>query len=583
MSRRVLYFALLLTAIIIVILLVAEWFASGQSWIAFSSNQWVVTIVGGVIVGIPLLIVSILATQPVTVAAFRAEKVNAQFSSHGILPPESQQARRSEIAQGWTRLQNQLRFRRLPSEFRSQLRDGDDVSVYLWTKTIFRRIESGTMLTGLTGDLIFSIRTSAGLSHTFNPDLAGDDSSNGLVIYFPPDFRVPGTESVSSASASQPVVRIVKTSIIDRYAPGWTIVFLSQLGNGSGSTITITGVTAPKIAGRYFFKIARVSESVCRLVRAGVSVDFSALDEQSLSFIPMDNWPSLFVKGEVDPARITGTLRHAASVPRLSLTPIAEAGKVWAHMTMRIDPYTGQRRPDLCDNGQGPGCINAQTYVNPKANGHYELEGLAPGIYDIYASAAGYPEFLCGSGITVLKGQSLQLDCYLQPGPVIHGMVFPKSYRKDRAWPASLFVRIELYNAPTLSLIPDPSSNLVSWSPEDSEQSPVRETRGPQDVGPPQRWFVQGGNVRPFLFEFGVKDEYGAPKDMDGMVPQLHATWVNGLTPERYYVRAWALGYVQSTEDGSTFLEHYFDVIHNQTGAERDITIELHKSRVTNY
>jgi hypothetical protein len=576
LSRRVLYFALLLSATIIVILLVAEWFASGQSWIGFSSNSLVVAIVGGLIVGIPLLIVTLLATPPVTVTAFRAEKVNAQFGSLGILPPESQQARRSEIEQGWTRLRSQLRFLRLSSEFRSQLRGGDDVSIYLWTKTIFGRIESGTMLTGLTGDLIFSIRASAGFSHTFSPGLGGDDSSNGLVIYLPPGFIVPGTESVSSTSAAQPVVRIIKTSIIDRYAPGWTIVFLSQLGNGSGSTITITGVTAPNIAGRYFFKIARVSASVCRLVRAGVPVDFSALDEQSLSFIPTDNWPSLFVKGEVDPARITGTLRHAASDARLSLTPIAEAGKVWAYMTMRIDPYTGQRRQDLPT-------IGGQAYVNAKAKGHYELEGLAPGIYDIYASASGYPERLCGSDITVLKGQSLHLDCYLQPGPVIHGMVFSKNYRKDGAWAASLYVRIELYNAPTLSFIPDPSSNLVSWSPEDSEQSPLRGTRGPQDVGSPQRWFVRGGNVRPFLFEFGVKDEYGAPKDMDGMVPQLYATWVNGLTSGRYDVRAWVLGYVQSTEDGSTFLEHYFDVIPNQTGAERDITIELHKSRVANY
>ena len=35
-----------------------------------------------------------------------------------------------------------------------------------------------------------------------------------------------------------------------------------------------------------------------------------------------------------------------------------------------------------------------------------------------------------------------------------------------------------------------------------------------------------------------MKGEYGAPRDLDGMVPQVYATWVNGLTPGRYYARA---------------------------------------------
>ncbi len=59
-------------------------------------------------------------------------------------------------------------------------------------------------------------------------------------------------------------------------------------------------------------------------------------------------------------------------------------------------------------------------------------------------------------------------------------------------------------------------------------------TQDPQGVGPPQHWFVQGGTTTPFHFEFGVKGEYGAPRDLSGMVPQVFATWVNGLTPGRY-------------------------------------------------
>ena len=75
-------------------------------------------------------------------------------------------------------------------------------------------------------------------------------------------------------------------------------------------------------------------------------------------------------------------------------------------------------------------------------------------------------------------------------------------------------------------------------------------TQDPQGVGPPQHWFVQGGTTTPFHFEFGVKGEYGAPRDLDGMVPQVYATWVNGLTPGRYYARAWTFRYVQSALDG---------------------------------
>ena len=75
-------------------------------------------------------------------------------------------------------------------------------------------------------------------------------------------------------------------------------------------------------------------------------------------------------------------------------------------------------------------------------------------------------------------------------------------------------------------------------------------TQDPQGVGPPQNWFVKGGTTDPFHFEFGVKGEYGAPRDLDGMVPQVYATWVNGLTPGRYYAHAWVFRYVQ-TEFGT--------------------------------
>ena len=204
------------------------------------------------------------------------------------------------------------------------------------------------------------------------------------------------------------------------------------------------------------------------------------------------------------------------------------------------------------------------------------------------------------------------------------------------------YIKIELYDAPTLNHIPDPSANLVSWSPlpciaggqeyytgkytagacndprlganiafpwheyvpwngygvptpgapsfyQVAAGGPLgsgaysaQMTQDPQGVGPPQHWFVQGGTTTPFHFEFGVKGEYGAPRDLDGMVPQVYATWVNGLTPGRYYARAWTFRYVQSALDGSTFQEYYFDVTPNEWAGDVTLPIDLRLSSWVN-
>src|SRR5208282_6504741 len=130
-----------------------------------------------------------------------------------------------------------------------------------------------------------------------------------------------------------------------------------------------------------------------------------------------------------------------------------------------------------------PQCAPPTTVLSPTsllcgAEGHYEVEGVASGVYTIYAQAAGFPTQVCASDVTILKGQSLHFDCYVQPGPVIHGNVFTKHQFGDEPWAAdtpvdeggigrftgNTYIKIEFYDAPTLSNIPDPSANLVSWS-----------------------------------------------------------------------------------------------------------------------
>ena len=107
-------------------------------------------------------------------------------------------------------------------------------------------------------------------------------------------------------------------------------------------------------------------------------------------------------------------------------------------------------------------------------------------------------------------------------------------------------------------------------------------TSDPEGVGPPQSWFVDGGTTTPFHFEMGVKGEYGAPRDLSGEVPQVYATWINGLTPGRYYVRAWTFRYVQTALDGATFQEYYFDVTPNEWAGDVTLPIDLRLSSWVN-
>ena len=199
------------------------------------------------------------------------------------------------------------------------------------------------------------------------------------MILIPPEFTVPGAASFDSSQIASTLTNdgartfVAKLSPYDRYAPNWTLVAITA---DAGSTpgyndqyivfnhvdpvtghqgnnwyyARINGVTAPSVAGRYFFKMMLYSSSnkygVGPTLGGGSSV-FSNMVENPDVWVPPQNWPVLLVKGEIDPAIITGTLRYAGYNQTLYGQPIGEAGQVWAKMTMRIDPYTGLNRPDL--------------------------------------------------------------------------------------------------------------------------------------------------------------------------------------------------------------------------------------------
>jgi len=565
----------------------------------------------------------------------------------------------------------------------------------------------GAVLAGSTGDLIFALNatclpvdwsagcaasgTGAGRTEiqTALRNTAGWDT---WFILIPPEFTVPdGSQVVTTLTNDYSKVLVAQLGPQDRYAPGWTLIaigadqgnfpgynhqWINFTNSGEWYYVRVNGVTAPTTAGRYFFKeylgsggtngntygVGPSEPGACLAagdtnypvnyyLNAGHPYPNSAASygdcgENPGVWVPPQNWPVMLVKGEVDPAIITGTLRYAGYNATLYSQPIREAGMVLAKMTMRLDPYTGQQRPDLPN-------VNAQAFVNATAQGHYEVEGLAPGVYDLYAQSAGFPQTLCESGVTVLKGQSLHFDCYLQPGAVIHGNVFTKHQFGDEPWPGNVttgqYMKIELYTSPTLNHVPSTNASLVSWSPlpcvaggqeyyygrraaglcgdprdgsfvafpwhEYSTDANVAVpptaggpgkvngyvrdvsmsgrwgtelfnspylTSDPEGVGHPQKWFVAGGTTTPFHFEMGLKGEYGAPKDLSGEVPQVYATWINGLTAGRYYVRAWTFRYVQSALDGSTFQEYYFDVTPNEWAGDVTLPLDLRLSSWVN-
>ena len=127
--------------------------------------------------------------------------------------------------------------------------------------------------------------------------------------------------------------------------------------------------------GRYFFKM--FLDNHFPVHKQG------AFPKLINSTMPMENWPVLLVKGEVDPAFISGTVRFGdQSNPSLYGLPLNLPGRVRA-VGVATNPVTG------ISTGRA---VQAWGYFNATSQGHFEIEGVAPGIYDIYASAAGFPE-----------------------------------------------------------------------------------------------------------------------------------------------------------------------------------------------
>jgi hypothetical protein len=488
------------------------------------------------------------------------------------------------------------------------------------------------------GDLIFALNFS-------NPSLNGNPpftiptnackcfNYTSLTIYIPaPVFDRTGTlvqdgfEPTKALSWDQGDNSNIVTTITDNYGnifitradqydpfePGSWIVYIQ--GPPSGITfspnngrdnwyyVRINQMKAPFTAGRYFFKMFLNNSYPLHRGDLGVK-------QYIMGTMPMENWPVLLVKGEVDPAIISGTIRFGDLNSTLYGLPINLPGRVRA-VGIASNPTS------LEPTGRA---VEAHGYFNATAKGHYEIEGVAPGLYTIYASAAGMPEQKIATNVRVARGQSLHFDGYLQVGPQLRGTVFSKQGYGTVQWPAQRPISIVVYDSKSYDL-----PSIVTSSPINLTGSPYtsyvignttfnknglfsgltdlpglpgldrpKEVAFPWEgptsyysyttpnkkdpfglfngVGPAQAWWVDprsipdpntalGSSSSEFTFQFGDEDVYGVPTKFSGMVPQVFATWTDSLSPGRYYVRAFLNGYVQTGIDGTLFVDYSFDV-----------------------
>jgi len=277
----------------------------------------------------------------------------------------------------------------------------------------------------------------------------------GLTIYIPPEFKPPvdwvaadTSNIVTTITNNYEDMYVWKADVKDPFGPGWWVVYIDRYlvfdadhDFSEWYYVRVNGMTAPKIAGRYMFKMFLGNsyptmsgvDDAGRILREGIEM----FDVPLLSTMPAENWPVLLVKGEVDPGIIEGTVRYGAWNLDLYNTPLQLPGRVRA-VGVADDPYTGASTGRV---------VEARGYFNASAKGHYEVEGVAPGVYDIYASAAGYPEWKVASGVKILPGKSFHLDFLLQPGPIITGVIFSKHSFGEVSWPSTRPVTVEIYDS----------------------------------------------------------------------------------------------------------------------------------------
>lgn len=87
-----------------------------------------------------------------------------------------------------------------------------------------------------------------------------------------------------------------------------------------------------------------------------------------------------------------------------------------------------------------------------------------------------------------------------------------------------------------------------------------------------------GSTGQSFIFQFGARGFYGVPSKFSGMVPQTFATWIDGLQPGTYFIRAYVNGYVQTGSDGSEFKDYFFKILSLEQNLGVFVPMDLYRS-----
>jgi hypothetical protein len=441
---------------------------------------------------------------------------------------------------------------------------------------------NGSILTDTVGPLYFYINISdpANLSDPNQPglDISWEKHSaraRWLYIAIPPEFTpVADTPSkwkvVTSITSDYHFIKTGKLANDHPLAPGWNYIAITAANVTDPTTgksanylypagedpfkdrqpwkkpdwrwgtyeIVAFDMKAPSCAGKYFFKVFYTKTLLYDIY------------EQYESF-PPENYPQLVVKGEVDPGYITGTVRYAGHSSyyygNYYGDGVYSPGYVFANGTA-LDPVTNQPTGrSVCGWG----------WFNATAEGYYEIEGLAPGVYTLTACAAGFVPRTLPTQITLKRGQSLHgIDIYIQPTCKFNLTIYSKCPTGPVDWP-----HYTTFGTPTTPLgeVGKKLATLYPPNPEpllgypyayyyieiyDAEDNRITWIDGFFDITQ-----ANAQQIPAFSAFFGNPICYsGVEVGWDGHVPDANAHFTCGLVPGDYRIKAWVFGYVQAKE-----------------------------------
>ena len=336
---------------------------------------------------------------------------------------------------------------------------------------------------------------------SINLTLSSDHSS--MAIYIPPEFSFiqPDTTSIwTSITNDYKHISIIKLSSRDPIGPFWWRVTIANLTIPRGShAVRMFDIKAPDVCDRYFLKVF--------------------IDEKSIG---SENFPTVVVKGDLDPAYISGRVLNGGAEYygyRYGL-PVNVSGKVIAEGTTALGR-----------------AVKAQAYFNASANGCYTLYGLAAGTYELTASAAGFPPVTLDRTITVMAGQSLEgVDIYLNPSATVSGTVWSKCKGSLIQWKRALPIRIVLL---------DLNASIMAYTQ---------------------------GFVDPSAYNYNLTIDGRIL--LDGHVPQDYADYISGLDLGDYYVKVYLNGYLQS-EISLVHVVDYLSALQIQIDVEKSGWFEV--------